>query len=525
MDQDKLVTLIRKRHPEYNDLLPHWRFLESCYKGGRGWFEDNIFRYIKEGELEYSGRIDRAYRFNHSREVVDLVDKYLFKSPIIRNDGDASDEVNLFWEKSTKFGLNIDQYMKQISRKASIFGSAWVVVDNTYSVDEEEGSAISVADIKDSGGKIFSYLVTPDRVLDFAYDEDGELLWVLIYEQIRDSNDPFDSSGDMVDRYRLWTKMEWYLFSTTVRGASFTNVSTSATNAASDIVVTLEDSGQHNLGVVPAFRVDNYVTDETWAAPSLIGDIAYLDRAVANYLSNLDVIIQDQTFSQLIMPAQGLMPGDDGYKKLVEMGTKRIFLYDGERDGKPEYISPDPKQANVIMGVITKIINEIYHTVGMAGERTKQDNAVGIDNSSGVAKAFDFERVNSLLTSKAASLEVAERKLVKLVNLWAGNSEFDDTLVRYARTFDIRSLFDEFDISARLSLIEAPDLVRREQMNVMIDKLFPMLNSDVKEKMRSELQSWPPKMEEVSVGPSLLTPKVKENGANGERSEDDKNAA
>jgi len=511
MDQEKLRKLIEKRHPEYVDLLPHWRFLESCYKGGRAWFKDNIFRYIKEGETEYGDRIDRAYRFNHSREVVDLVDKYLFKAPIIRNTGDASDEVILFWDKATKSGLTIDQFMKQLSRKTSIFGSAWVIVDNTFVVKEE--GVISVADIKDSGGQIFSYLVTPDRALDFAYDEDGELLWLLVYEEVRDSQDPFESSGEMIDRYRLWTKMGWYLFSTS-----------KSQTIGGDIVVNIEDSGEHGLGIVPGFRVDNYITDELWAAPSLIGDIAYLDRAVANYLSNLDVIIQDQTFSQLIMPAQGLMPGDDDYKKLIEMGTKRIFLYDGERGGEPKYIGPDPKQANVIVGVISKIINEIYHTVGMAGERTKQDNAVGIDNSSGVAKAFDFERVNSLLTSKAASLENAERKLVKLVNLWAGNKSFDDTLVQYARSFDVRSLFDEFDIAARLSLMEAPDSVRREQMDIMIDKLFPMLGSDVKNKMRAELKSWPPKMEDISVGPSLLRGAKAANNES-EKAEDVKGAA
>jgi hypothetical protein len=51
--------------------------------------------------------------------------------------------------------------------------------------------------------------------------------------------------------------------------------------------------------------------------------------------------------------------------------------------------------------MVNKIIGEIYHSVGMAGERTKQDNAMGIDNSSGVAKAYDFERMNAMLATKA----------------------------------------------------------------------------------------------------------------------------
>lgn len=495
---DKLTKLIKRRHPEYVETLPHWVFLDACYKGGREWFKANIFRYLKEGNKEYGDRVDRAYRFNHTREVVDLVDKYLFKAEIKRNLAQAPDEVLRFWKVATKSGLNADQFAKQISRRSSIFGSVWVIVDSSKS--GTANGIISVAEAKSDKGRIYAYTATPDRVLDFGYDDDGELLWVLIYEQKRNDDDPFESTGEYIDNYRLWTTNQWFLYEAVQEGK--------------EVRVTQKDSGNHNLGIVPAFRVDNQITDEKWKAPSLIGDIAYLDKAVANYLSNLDAIIQDQTFSQLAMPAQGLMPGEDGYDKLLEMGTKRIFLYDGERGGEPKYIAPDPKQAGVILGVVSKIINEIYHTVGMAGERTKQDNAVGIDNSSGVAKAFDFERVNALLVSKAASLEHAEVKLAELVERWAGVHKEDDEvrLVEYSRSFDVRGLFDEFEIAGQLSLIEAPDSIRREQMSSVVDKLFPMIDPAIKATIVEELKDWPPKAEMILPATSSLVSKASNDG-------------
>ena len=127
----------------------------------------------------------------------------------------------------------------------------------------------------------------------------------------------------------------------------------------------------------------------------------------------------------------------------------------------------------------------------MAGERTKQDNAVGIDNSSGVAKAFDFERVNALLVSKAASLEQAEVKLASLVALWAGVKDMDaDEMIAYSRSFDVRNLFDEFAIATQLALIEAPNTIRREQMESVVDKLFPMLDDSTKGGIEAELADW-----------------------------------
>jgi hypothetical protein len=205
------------------------------------------------------------------------------------------------------------------------------------------------------------------------------------------------------------------------------------------------------------------------------------------------------------MPAQGLGPDDDPYTKLLEMGTKRIFIYDGGQGGnQPFFLSPDVKQAELILKVINKIINEIYHSVGLAGERTKEDNAVGIDNSSGVAKAYDFERVNSLLAAKADSLESFENRLSRMVMRYHGQKnafQDDKPPVSYPDDFDVRGLYDEFEIASRLALIEAPEQLRRYQMEQLIDKMFPRLKKELRVKMMADLKSWPPKLE-VEAGTS-----------------------
>ena len=473
--QKKLKKFLERRHPEYNRMLPHWQFLESCYEGGRAWFAGNIFRYIKEGDKEHKDRLDRAYRFNHVREVVDLVDKYLFKMDPARATADAPPSVQKFWKNSTLNGLKIKDFMRRVSRMTSTYGRVWVVVDNT---GIEPGAVLSKEDEKSADIRTYAYLVTPQHVLDLSYDDEGCLNWILIHEQVRDDADPVESSGEMQDRYRLWTKNDWTVFAVKRSGQR----------------TTIEVDGPHpnSLGEVPVFSADNTISHEPYVTSALIDDIAYLDKAVSNYLSNLDAIIQDQTFSQLAMPAQGVTAGDKTHDKLIEMGTKRIFTYDGEGGGAPFYLSPDVKQAELILKVINKIINEIYHTVGLAGERTKEDNAVGIDNSSGVAKAFDFERVNSLLTAKADSLEIVENRLSKLVAKWNGEEDLiSDDLVAYPESFDVRGLYDEFDIAARLALVEAPDGIRRQQMEAVVDKLFPKLKKDLRDKMLAELKSWP----------------------------------
>lgn len=475
-EQKMLQTLIKRRHPLYEETKPHWEFLESTYNGGREWFKDNVHRYLKEGDIEYNNRLERAYRFNHTREVVDLLNKYLFKQNIKRSE-DAPASVQKFWKQSTRNGLAIKDYARQISKKTSIFGRIAIVVDNNAPANISE---LSKAEADDLGVKTYSYIVPPDQILDHSFDDNGELNWILLKEIRRDDADPMTSSGKEEIYYRLWTRNEWILMTVKTTGRIKK--------------VVIEDQAIHGLGIVPVVLADNIVSDDLYVTPSLIDDIAYLDKAVGNYLSNLDAIIQDQTFSQLAMPAQNLMPGDDDYNKLVDVGTKRIFVYDGESGSQPFYLSPDVKQAGILLEVINKIINEIYHTVGLAGERTKQDNSQGIDNSSGVAKAYDFERVNALLAAKADSLEIIENKIVRIVALWNGEEdevEEGADLISYPDNFDTRGLYDEFDLAARLMLIDAPDAVRQEQMRILLDKLFPQLKAELRSTMEAQLKDWP----------------------------------
>ena len=483
MTETPYDALYARTHPEYEKFLAHWNFCEETYRGGPDWYEKHLQTYVKEGAGEFAERKKRAARFNHTREAVDLVQKYLFKGQIKRDVEGASEAVQNFWKRSARNGFGIDEMIRMVSTKNSVLGRVAVVVDNNLRTSDG-AEALSQSDVEDMGFRVYSYIVTPQNILDYAFDEDGdgELLWIRLREFVRDDKDPLNSTGSVFERQRLWTRNEWYLFD---RPASGTD--------GKQKPVRLVDSGRHDLGMVPVFLADHSVSDNKYVAPSLVDDIAYLDRAIANFLSNLDAIIQDQTFSQLAIPAQALT-GDQAKAKdnMLEMGTKRIFTYDGGAGStaKPEFLSPDPKQAGVIENVVNKYINEIYHTIGLAGERTKQDNAVGIDNSSGVAKAYDFERVNSLLMSKAKRCERLENWLVKVVMAWAGEEAPTEDLVTYPETFAVAGLGDELVIAEALAKIQAPPEMRKEHMLVILEKMFPQVTEERWKELKSSVEKW-----------------------------------
>lgn len=487
MTKDPLLQLVRRRHPVYAEKIGHWNFVDATYEGGPAWFADNIFRYMKEGDRDYRDRVERAYRFNHTKQVVDLVDKYLFKMSISRKD-DAPDSVKRYWKDTTRSGLDADGFFKRVSTATSMFGRIYIVVDSTAT----EGVAASKADEVAGDARVYTYIVRPQDMLDMSVDELGVLNWVLFREHGRDDASPLTSTGKFRKLYRLWTRTSWTLYEEKSEGRGPAKV------------VQIE-TGTNSIGKVPVVIADHNFSDNVYSAPSLIDDVAYLDRANANYLSNLDAIIQDQTFSQLTMPAQGLVAGEDGGEKLVKMGTSRIFTYNGESPHRPEYISPDPGQANLILAAVTKIITEIYSSVGLTAERTGSNDGGG--ESSGVAKAYDFEKVNSLLAAKAAALELTERNVARMVAEFSSEQDqMDDDFIKYPIDFDVRGIYDEFEIGARLSLLAAPEEVRREQMRLVIKKLFPAASKELNAKLEDSLKLWPPEIIAPGLGDKSAGP-------------------
>ncbi|MGK3219005.1 hypothetical protein ACSLSV_26445, partial [Klebsiella pneumoniae] len=76
--------------------------------------------------------------------------------------------------------------------------------------------------------------------------------------------------------------------------------------------------------------------------------------------------------------------------------------------------------------------------------------------------------VNSLLITKAERLERAERQMMFLVAKWMGvDLDEEHSLIAYPESFDIRGLTDEFAVAEKLGLLEAPDSVRRYQMEML----------------------------------------------------------
>jgi len=451
--------VISHRHPEYNGISSIWDFFLLSYHGGEAYTAANLFRYFKEGQEEFNSRVARSYRENHSRRVVDLINSYLFKEAPIRRT--KNERLERFIEDADGKGNSLDHVMKEVSQFSSVLGRVYIVCDKK-ALPEEERTGTQADNLKTTP---YIYIVYPQDMLDISIDEFGVVRWALVREQERRGEESiFTAESVLKPRYRLWEKGKWSLYD----------------EGGKEV-----DSGETGIDIVPIIPVD-HERRTVYSGQSLIADIAYLDRAIFNNWSRLDTIVCDQTFSQLIFPIEGMMSAVIEDKELREqfmaLATNRVLLYSMQAGVPPQFISPDASQAEFILNMIQVQVKQLYASLGLQGEI-----ATEVKQTTGVAKAYDFDKLNKLLANKADNLEAAEERLFKVVDKWLGLSGKPDIEVSYPDEFDTRGLVDELNIAERVTLLEVSDALNKALYKNIAGKALPHAPKELVKEIEKEI--------------------------------------
>jgi hypothetical protein len=492
---------IAKRHPLYNRRDKWWEFLRISYEGGQSYlepvrysveftepilsrnsdgtlttlatqqqqlelsvtaFRSMLHRHSREKAWEYYNRNRRARYFNIVKPVVNSLVSHAMKSGVTR---DGPKVLKDFWEATDEDRLcSMEVFMRDILRKANWAGMWWVVADINDDPNDE-----------DADGKPYVYGVSPQDVVDWQADDDGEIEWLKQYvatEKKRRWDEPFEAES----RYRIWTKTEMieYVVYESTRGPA--NVAQGYQEVARRPIT---------IGRVPWEPV--YAQQDTESdfphGVSLVGDIAKIGNSIFNHCSLADEIAYKQTFSWLIIP--------DPSKSLdaTQIGTNTAFGYDpGASSAKPEYISPDAKQLEVLMMLIGSELEQAKSVIGVGrgqSEGSKQ-------KSSAAALELESDDKKSLLADIAQAGQDAERRIAELVLSYSTkDTKAAKIRIVYPRDFDVRSFkadldealaFQKLGLPAEVDVQLISDLVRRRWSDSLPSEEVDALLKSVEDK-------------------------------------------
>lgn len=421
-----------------NNHMAIYKLLRDSYEGMGGFYDGTYLRkHERETEDKYRARKELAYYLNYFRPCVDAHVAPIFKTPAIREcKGMGANAWNTFADDVDFKGSRIKDLMKQAALKAKINGTSFIVVDRAENLESNSLAALEA----DRNNLPYAFVVDPGRVIEINVDKFGRITKFKYYEA--------DGYQETTPAVRTLTPKGWEL---------------------------IDSKGQHkgtwNLGMTPVLPVPSKLDNESFnpLPPSEFISIAKTNLAIYNMSSWLNDILINQTFSVLVYPSNST---DD-----LILGTNNALGFPSEASHEPKFIAPAADPANILHNEIDRLQQECYRMAGVV-------NITGVKSEqSGVAKQWDFERTNQILSDFADILENAEMLVADLFRRFTG-LEFEYN-VNYPNDFSIADVQtelnnaqiakglnfgDEFDLCIFKRVITSylPE-IKDDEMQAMID--------------------------------------------------------
>lgn len=448
--------------------------------------QGNLFMHPKEKVDDYARRVRMSYYYNFCAPIIDIYSDHLFKQPVVEDFKEikAILENEVVANNIDLQGSSVAEFRKKMADMAQLYGHCFVIIDSP-SVSKT-GVLVTLRDQLEKRAFPYVTLFTPQNVLNWALDEQGSPYWVLVRE-VRDGNtdaESFDKNKVTECIYRLWTRDRWYAFN----------------DAGKKI-----EEGDHSLGMVPIVCIFDKPSKKArnFLGISSIADISFIARDIYNASSELRQILRDQTFAFLAI--QGT---SDEYSAL-DLGTGKGLIYPEGRDA-PQYVSPPGENAEVYFSHIDRQTSKIFEIAKMgsggAGGKAQASPSGGptVDTQSGVSKAWEFNQMNSALSTKSANLEDGEIRIWQIFALW-DNKKFTGN-VQYPNEFSISSIQEDLAEAEQTARVVMGKTYEAEIRKTIIKKKFPRKGDKEIDVMIKEVEQAMKKKEETAG--SMFTDRV-----------------
>jgi len=429
-------------HNEWRKNIKRWTYYSDSYNGGNDYRSgEYLTRYVMESGEDYDNRLRNTALDNHCKSVIETYNSFLFRKPPIREYGNITNDpaLDLFYEDCDLEGRSFNAFIRDVSTYSSIYGIVYVMVDKPRIQVETRAEELN-QEIRP-----YVSIITPENVIDWSYARKPNGVYAL------QSITLLDGIDDDAVYYRTITATE-----TTV----YESVSGTNRNIVKEVI-------PNPIGVVPVVPVYAGRTLERGIGVSDISDIADVQRAIYNELSEVDQLIRISNHPSLVKT--GATQASAGAGAIIDIPD------DMDPNLKPYLIEPNGAGIAHILDSIKSKVDSINRMANMGGVRNTMTSAM-----SGVALNTEFQLLNARLAQKADNLELAEEKIWRMWALWQGTT-FDGA-IDYPDNFNISDKEHQVAVikAAKDTKPENAELLK--QLDIMLAKAL-ITDEDVLEKI------------------------------------------
>jgi len=401
----KKAELIQAKD-SWKENIKDWEFLMDSYLGGSHYKDgEYLTHYIFEDRVEFESRLDNTALDNHVKAVVQIFNSFLFRQPPKRYFGSISTDPGLvaFLDDADMDGRSFDAIMRDVSTYASVYGHCWVVLDKA------NVELTTRAEELEQGVRPYMSIFTPENVMDWQYRRRPNGSYELSYLKVFEGND----SGR--DIFRVYTPEEIIVIS----------IGSGEEDAMVDEVVP------NALGRVPAVCVYSQRSQEKGIGISDVADVAGMQKAIYNELSELEQIERISNHPSLVKTP--------GVRAAAGAGSIIDVPEDTPENLRPYLLQPSGASIDSLLKSVGQKIEMIDRMSHMGGIRSIESRRL-----SGVALATEFQLLNARLAEKADNLEHAEEQIWTLWANWQG--QVWNGSVDYPDSFNIQDKYNDMNM-------------------------------------------------------------------------------
>lgn len=430
---DEQLARLGSYNRMYNYNRNLWKYLLVSYLGGDDYKRAGLLtRYQLETDAEYQARLNATPIENHCRSVISIYISFLFRQPPEREFAGLENypELDSFLEDADLEGRSLDNFMKDVSTWASVFGHCWVLVTKPNLGAQTRAEEIAM------GVRPYVSLLTPMNVLDWHFERlpsgSYDLQQLKYIEEVNGN----------VQTIKIWHKDKIETWIVDFENREIKN----------------QKEEPNNLGTIPAVIVYNTRSSVRGLGVSDISDIASLQQFIYNMTSEVE---QTQRM--------------DAHPSLVKTPETQAGTGAGSIISIPENLDPGlkPYLLEYNGASVDSLYKSIQHAVDTIDKLACLGSVRATESKimSGISRQVEFQMLNAKLSEKADNLEQAEEEMWNLWAMymgttWAGEVEYEDNF----------SIIDEEDEYRKLQV--AKSAATGPEAMAVIDQLIIDLVTD-----------------------------------------------
>lgn len=411
MNYDELTH----KHKLYENNIDRWEYYYNSYFGGQDYQRSGYLRkYLAEendGFNEYAKRLASTPLDNHCRSVVDTYTSFIWRDSPQREFGSLANNpaLELFLKDADLEGRSYDAVMREATTLANVYGHVLLMLDKPAS------EARTLAEELAEGIRPYLVVITPENIVDWEWERKPNGRYEITTLKLKEFED------EDVTVYRIWER-------------DVVSVYEVDENAGE---MKLLEQYPNQMGHIPATFLYGQRSHERGIGISQIADIADVQKAIYNELSELEQVIRISNHPTLVMT--------DGVDASAGAGSV-IVIEDTDIDPslKPYMLQPSSQSIGSILQSIETKISMIDRMANLSSMRSTTRAT-----ASGVSLKIERELLNVKLAQVADNLEICEEQLLSHFGHFYGIDY--DGVIDYPDNFDMTDTYTELDYLMKAS--------------------------------------------------------------------------